>query len=282
MMKLLKWVGIVVVVLVVLVVGAVLVLPQFISVDTYKDKLVAEVKSATGRDLKISGPVHLSVLPHLAIDAQQVSFSNAAGAQSKDMMTLGSLQVELELIPLLSKTVVVDRFVLKDPVIALEVDKQGRPNWDFSTKAAGGAPASGAAPAQKPAAGGADMSQLGALRLGDVRLDNGTVSYLDQRTGQRTVIEKINSSVSLPDINSAFKVDGSAQYNSVVLKLKLNVDKTSDFMTRQGSGVEASVSSDVMNFDFKGKGAAALPATATGTIDLKVPSLRKLAEWGGA
>src|SRR5215470_1733749 len=281
MMKLLKWVGIVVVVLVVLVVGAVLVLPQFISVDTYKDKLIAEVKSATGRDLKISGPVHLSVLPHLAIDAQQVSFSNAAGAQSKDMMTLGSLQVELELIPLLSKTVVVDRFVLKDPVIALEVDKQGKPNWDFSAKVAG-APAPAAAPAQKPAAGGADMSSLGALKLGDVRLENGTISYLDQRTGQRTVIEKINSSISLPDINSALKVDGSVQYNSVVLKLKLNVDKASDFITRQGSGVQASLGSDLMTFDFKGKGAAALPASASGTIDLKVPSLRKLAAWAGA
>jgi AsmA protein len=284
MMKLLKWIGIVVVVLVVLVVGAALVLPQFISVDTYMSKIVAEVKSATGRDLKVSGPVHLSVLPHLAIEAAQVSFSNAPGAQSKDMMTLGSFQVEVELFPLINKTVVVDRFVLKDPVIALEVDKQGRPNWDFSTAKAPGAAApagSASAPAQKQA-GGADMSSLGALRLGDVRLENGTISYLDQRTGQRTVIEKINSSVSLPDINSALKVDGSAQYNSVVLKLKLNVDKTGDFLTRQGSGVEASVGSDVMNFDFKGKGAAALPATASGTIDLKVPSLRKLADWAGS
>src|SRR5215472_5594553 len=53
-------------------------------------------------------------------------------------------------------------------------------------------------------------------------------------------------------------------------------------MTRQGSGVEASVSSDVLNFDFKGKGTAALPTSASGTIDLKVPSVRKLAAWGGA
>lgn len=284
MLRLLKWIGIVVVILVVLVVGAAFVLPQFISVDTYKDRLVAEVKSATGRDLKISGSVHLSVLPHLAIDASQVSFSNVAGAQSKDMMTLGSLQVELELFPLINKTVVIDRFVLKDPVIALEVDKQGRPNWDFSAAKAPGAaaPAPAAAPAKPAAGGGTDLSSLGALRLGDVRLENGTISYLDQRTGQRTVIEKINSSVSLPDINSPFKVDGSALYNKVVLKLKLNVDKTSDFITRQGSGVEASVSSDVMNFDFKGKGAITLPATASGTIDLKVPSLRKLAEWASS
>jgi AsmA protein len=283
MLKLLKWIGIVVVVLVVLVVGAAFVLPQFISVDTYKDRLIAEVKSATGRDLKISGPVHLSVLPHLAIDAAQVSLSNVPGGQSKDMMTLGSLQVEVELFPLISGEYRVDRFVLKDPVIAVEVDKQGRMNlFDFSQGKAPAAAGTAPAAAAKPAAGGgADLSALGGIHLGDVHLENGTISYLDQRTGQRTVIEKINSSVSLSDINSPFKVDGSLQYNSVALKLKLNVDKTSDFITRQGSGVEASVSSDVMNFDFKGKGAMALPATASGTIDLKVPSLRKLAAWAG-
>ncbi len=282
MLKLLKWIGIVVVVLVVLAVGAVVVLPQFVSVDTYKDRLVSEVKSATGRDLKISGPVHLSVLPHLAIDAAQVSFSNAPGTQSKEMMTLGSLQVEVELFPLLNRTVVVDRFVLKDPVIALEVDKQGKPNWDFSTgKPAGVAAPAAGTPAKPAAGGGTDIGSLGALKLGDVRLENGTISYLDQRTGQRTVIEKINSTVSLPDLSSPLKVDGSAQYNSQVVKLKLNVDKTSDFIARQGSGVEASLVSDMINFDFKGKGAVALPATASGTIDLKVPSLRKLAAWAG-
>ena len=285
MMKLLKWIGIVVVVLVVLVVGAALVLPQFISVDTYMSKIVAEVKSATGRDLKVSGPVHLSVLPHLAIEAAQVSFSNAPGAQSKDMMTLGSLQLEVELFPLFSGEYVIDRLVLKDPVIAIEVDKQGRFNWESLTAKAPGAAApasSAAAPAQKPAGGGPNLGMLGGLRLDDVRLVNGTVSYLDQRTGQRTVIEKINAKVALPAFSAALKIDGDAQYHGVVVKLKLNVDKTGDFIARQGSGVEASVSSDVVNFDFKGKGAAALPATASGTIDLKVPSLRKLADWAGS
>ncbi|HXP74213.1 MAG TPA: AsmA family protein [Stellaceae bacterium] len=288
MLKLLKWIGIIVVVLVVLVVGAALVLPQFISVDTYKDRLVAEVKSATGRDLKIDGPMHLSVLPHLAIDAAQVSFSNAAGAQSKSMATLGKFSLEVELIPLLNKNIVVDRLVLEDPVIALEVDKQGKPNWEMAA-VGGGTTAPAAAP--KPAAGAQPTSTTGAsglvtvlsaLHLGDIRLVNGTISYLDQRTNQRTVIEKINSSVNFPDVNSALKIDGAAQYNGQVLKLKINVDKTSDFVSRQGSGVEASVSSDVVSFDFKGKGTAALPTSASGTIDLKVPSVRKLAAWGGA
>ena len=49
MMKLLKWIGIVVGVVVVLVIGAAVTIPMFISVDTYKGEIISQVKSNTGR-----------------------------------------------------------------------------------------------------------------------------------------------------------------------------------------------------------------------------------------
>ena len=107
MKKLAIWIGACVGVLVVLLVVAALVVPSMVPVDTYKDRLIAQVKESTGRDMRIDGPVHLSILPHLALDASKVSLSNAAGAQTKEMLTLGKLQVELELLPLLHSTVVV-------------------------------------------------------------------------------------------------------------------------------------------------------------------------------
>lgn len=282
MTKLLKWIGIVVGVVVVLVVGAAVTIPMFISVDTYKGEIISQVKSNTGRDLQINGPVKLSVLPHLAIEASQVSFANAPGGQSKAMMTLGKLSLELELFPLLRGTVAVDRFVLEDPTIALEVDKQGKANWEFTP--AGAATATPAAPkpaqASAPAASGGS-SWISQLRLGEIGLKNGTVSYLDQKTGQRTVIDKINASLVLPDLNAPLKADGSLQYNGQVINLKLALEKANGFASKEGTGVQASVTSDIMSFDFKGKGAA-MPASASGTIDLKVPSLRKLAAWGGS
>jgi len=285
MKKLAIRIGVVVGVLVVLLVVAAFVVPSMIPVDTYKSRLLAQVKESTGRDMRIDGPMHLSILPHLGLDASNVSLSNAPGAQSKDMLTLGKLQVELELFPLLSGTVVVDSFVLVDPVIALEVDKQGRANWEFTpAKPAPGQPAPPAtAAAQKPApAGGSNLGALESIRLGDVRLQNGTISYLDQRTGKGEKIDKINASLSLPDFDSPFKANGSLQYRSVTVNLKLAVDKMRDLLEKQGSGVQASVASDMINFDFKGKAAATQTTTASGDIDLKVPSLRKLGNWVGA
>ncbi|HUN45208.1 MAG TPA: AsmA family protein, partial [Stellaceae bacterium] len=80
MKKLAIRIGVVVGVLVVLLIVAAFVVPSMIPVDTYKSRLLAQVKESTGRDMRIDGPMHLSILPHLGLDASNVSLSNAPGA----------------------------------------------------------------------------------------------------------------------------------------------------------------------------------------------------------
>src|SRR5579862_8078266 len=106
-----------------------LVAPFLIPTDTYRNQLVALVNQATGRTLTIAGPVRLSFLPQIEVEANDVSLSNAPGAVSPDMMKLKQLQVRLRFLPLLHGAVELGRFVLNQPEISLEVDKNGRPNW---------------------------------------------------------------------------------------------------------------------------------------------------------
>jgi AsmA protein len=274
MKKLLVFASIGLGVVIVLLVAAVIILPTVVPTETYRDRLVAEVKSATGRDLRIDGPIHVSVIPRLAIEAEKISLSNAPGAQAKEMLTLGKLQAALQLFPLLRGTVVVDKFILVDPVITFEVDKQGHGNWMMG----GTGPAAPGASATPAAGGGGGMGAINSLRLGDVRMENGTIGYLDQRTGEHTVVDQITMDVSFPDFNSPLKVDGTVRYKDVPITLKMNVGKTSDFLTASGTPVEMSVKSSLVDFDFKGKGSASV---TSGTIDLKGPSLRKLSAWTG-
>jgi len=273
MRRLAKWLGIVVGILVLIVVGAAVILPMVVSIDTVKGEIIAQVKSATGRDLTIDGPLSLSILPSPAISASKVALSNAPGAGAKPMVTLGKLEVQVQLLPLLSKTIVIDRFVLVDPVIDLEIDKQGRKNWDFAAAGAGTAP-------QQPSVGGGGAAgALGSIRLGDVRLENGTVNYTDQRSNEHKTVDKINMTVSLPSLDSPLKADGSARFNAVVLNLKLDVAKAGDLIGAAGSDTTAAFTSELVTFDFKGKASI---ASTNGTINLKVPSLRKLAAWLGS
>src|SRR6201996_7555214 len=88
-------------IVVVLIIAAAVAVPFFIPLDTYKGKIVALVKSETGRDLRIDGPVHFSLLPSVALEANDVSLSNPAGATSANMVQLKTLDVELKLFPLL-------------------------------------------------------------------------------------------------------------------------------------------------------------------------------------
>src|SRR6266481_9192371 len=143
-----KWlIGIVAVI--VLVIAALIVVPLLIPTEAYKGQIVERVKSATGRDLALNGPISLSVLPTFALAVSDVAFGNAPGASAKNMATFAKLQLQVQPIELLSGKLAIDSFVLVDPVIALEVDKQGRPNWQFA--AATTAPATALAGAPAPA-----------------------------------------------------------------------------------------------------------------------------------
>lgn len=282
MKKLAKWLGISVGVVILLIVAAALILPFVIPVDTIKDRIVAQVKSTTGRDLRIDGPVKLSVLPHLGVEASQVSLSSVPGAQSKEMIQLGSLSVELELLSLLSGTIAVDRFVLNEPIIALEVDKQGHPNWVFTAAPGGKLAPTPAAPkgVSQPSSGGA-AAVARELRLGDVRLVKGKLTYLNQQSGGKWEVDNVDMTISLPDIASPFSANGSADYRGKTISVTLGVGKPSDLTEKQGTSVQAAVSSEVLKLDFKGQAAMTAQPTAGGEVDLSIPSLRKLAAWVG-
>ncbi|MGH7089096.1 MAG: AsmA family protein, partial [Stellaceae bacterium] len=210
-------------VLIVIGVAAVLIAPFLIPTDTYASRIEAAVKSATGRDLKIAGPVKLSFLPRLELEASQVSFANAPGAHAPQMLRLKQLEVTLRLLPLLVGNVELGRFVLTEPEIALEIDKSGRPNWVFATAASqGAAPAKNASAASGSPSSGAPVSISG-LSLGDVRLIDGKLSYRDDRTGTTQTLDAIDMTLSLPDLDHPFAGEGSAVWHGQKIALSVGV-----------------------------------------------------------
>src|SRR5277367_3502337 len=263
---------------VVLIVAVAIVAPFFVPVDTYRDQLISRVKAATGRDLKIAGPLKLTILPVLGIQASLVSFSNPPGASAPDMVQLGKLELALKIFPLLSGQLEIDQFVLHDPVILLEIDKQGRGNWVFGT-----AQPAAAAPAKPaPSGGGGARMSLTELRLDDIRVVNGTIAYLDQRTGQKQELTEVNMKLSLPNLDSPFVSDGAVTWRGKAVKTTVTVAKPRAVMDGGTSDVTIKVASEPVNFDFKGKLTNSAPVKVEGPIDLAVPSVRKLADWTGS
>ncbi|MGO8917248.1 MAG: AsmA family protein [Stellaceae bacterium] len=269
-------------ILIVLVIAVAVAAPFFIPLDTYKGELIAAVKQSTGRDLAINGKMSFSLLPSLALEADDVAFANPPGASSPQMATLTKLEVQLKLLPLLSRRVEVDKLVLVDPVIALEVDKQGKPNWQFAQAAPTAAKTPGAAqPQPAPAASGGGAT-LSGLSLDDVRLENGQISYVDQRSGEKVQLEQIAMTLSLPDLDSPFKADGSAVYRGEKLSLSIALANPRAFLEGKSSAAQLGLDSKPIAFAFTGNAAGSTPAKLDGAVELKIPSLRGLAQWAGS
>ncbi|TIV76207.1 MAG: hypothetical protein E5V93_12490, partial [Mesorhizobium sp.] len=64
---------------VVLVVGLLFLLPALVSTDWVRAELGRQLSSATGMSIRLDGPVRLSLLPRLAVVADDISLSTGAG-----------------------------------------------------------------------------------------------------------------------------------------------------------------------------------------------------------
>lgn len=278
-----KWlIGIAAVVVLVIVV--LLIVPFVIPTATYVNEVAALTKQSTGRDLTIKGKVSFTLLPRFALEANDVSFGNAPGMSTPDMAKIAKLQIAVQPLALLSGNLVVDRFIVVDPSIALEIDKDGKPNWQFAAPAtpAAGTPPAAAQPAPATGAKSYSSSSLDQLHLGDVQLVNGTVTYLDARTGKKAELDKINARLALPDLASPMQAEGGATWNGQAVELALSLGSPQKFLAGQKTPVSFKLAAAPIAFGFTGEGAAGTALALDGTTQLEIASLRDLATWTGA
>jgi AsmA protein len=267
---------IILLILVVVLIGGLALAPFLIPVDTLKGQLQAQVERATGRALQIDGPVDLQILPTLAVEAENVRFANAEGAASPDMATLKALQAELRLWPLISGRVEVGRFVLIQPVVHLEIDQEGRPNWRF-----GEAPqqdTAGDRPVGEAGGGGATLP-ISDLALGDIRLVDGTVTYSDARSGASHQAEDIDLTIELENLRSPLSATGSLDYKGKEVTLDVGVQAPLALIQNGNSQAQVQVKSDLLSLGFDGEVSNDQQPGVQGGADLAVTSIRELAAW---
>ena len=270
-----------IVVLILLVTTAALVAPLVVPTDSYKSRLIAAVKESTGRDLKIGGPISFSLLPQITLSAQDVSFANAPGGISRDMVQLKSLALRLKLLPLLTGTVAVDSLVLVDPTVALEIGKDGRPNWDISQPGTVAASAQAPAPTPEAGDGSGGLAALARLRLGDIELQNGEISYTDQRSQKRWDMSAINMTLSMAALDSPLAAQGSTVWNGEPVNLTIDIADPGALAAGKETDVTLKLASNPFDLDFTGDVTGGPAMTISGGVDLETPSVRDLAKWAG-
>jgi AsmA protein len=261
-----------------LIVAAVAV-PFLLPTEAYKQQIEAQVERATGRALVIEGPLDISVLPTVAVTAERVRFANVEGSARPEMARLKALQAELKIWPLLRGAVEVDRFVLLDPEFHLEIDAAGRPNWALGAadETQAQAPEEAGAGTERP--GGGMPLPITEVRLGDIRIENGTLTLSDARSDTEERIEAINLDLDLPDLRSPLAAKGSLAYKGKPVELTLAVERLLALLQGGSSPVRVTGQTPDLALTFAGAVDNAATPQAAGAIELNIASIRDLAAW---
>ena len=222
--------------------------------NEYKPQIVQQVRDKTGRTLRLDGDIKLSLFPSIGARLGKASLSERAS--EKEFAAVDDLRVALQLMPLLSKQVVVDAVEVKNLRANLVRFKNGKMNFD---DLAGGDKA--------PEAKG-DASQV-RIDIDHVEIENSAITYTDEAAGTQYALTKVDLKTGriAPGVPSKIAFSGHVQSSKPKCDLDTTLKVTLTFDLDKQSYV-------LDGFDFGAKGSAAgisnLAVSAKGDIDAKL------------
>lgn len=95
-----------------------------------KARAAAYVKSSTGRDLTISGPVSLSFFPWLGGVVKTASLAPPVGFGDAPFASIEELDIKVKALPLISGDIEIDTVRLTGVRLRLETRRDGKTTWD--------------------------------------------------------------------------------------------------------------------------------------------------------
>ncbi len=244
MKKLFKWIGILLVLLLVLIIGAAVILPLMIDPNDHKDRIVQVVESQTGRDFSIGGEIEWSVFPSIGLGLSDLTLGNADGFGAPHMAKVQSATVSVKLRPLLSRQVEVDGIALSGLDLNLETAASGANNWEGLSSGTTESSDSG---------GAIDRLQVGFIELVDSR-----VNWI--KPGQTVSVDEIAITTGAITTTDPIDIDYSLKLKSEDLKLDATLAGEADVRNALAdapivatvSGLSLKGSADAIRFELNG------------------------------
>lgn len=259
-----------------LIVAAIAAVPYLVNLEGYRGRIAALVRDATGRDLTIEGPIRLSLWPRPALEVEAVALANAPGGQAPSLASLGRLDLVLDPMPLLSGEISVNRLALVRPVIALEIDAEGRPNWNLGPPPE----AVGAPEQQAPAPSGeAGRGGLPAIGFASVEIVDGTVSFRDARGGPMREISDLDAHLSMPSLDGPASLSATFVHADRPVEAKLDASAVRPLVEGGEAAVKLDLRAQPLAAAFDGMLASGPAPSARGSLSLSTPDAADAAAW---
>lgn len=274
--------------------------------DLIRSQIVAQVKRSTGRDLVIAGPASFTVFPALGVSLTDVTLGAPPQMAGAPLATMDRLDVRLELMPLLTGKLAIDTLVLTNPVFDFRVDKSGMKSWDFAqvsdqplvrlaqaaTGTATDAPSlvpdrarqfltGSSETASESSGAGTKIAALSELQLGEVRIDNGTLRFSDERRGPLEQVEKVNVALGLRSLADPLDVRGDLTWKDEKVGITATLTSPEAILGNAPAKLVATIESAPMLAGYDGSVSFDDSLALDGALIVESNSLRQLASWLG-
>lgn len=142
-------------------------------VNAFKTEIAAAIEAETGRKIVFGGDIAISLGLTTVLTVNDVRLANVAGGSGPDMLQIAKASAEVAVLPLWRGEIVIQRLVLHGAEILVDIDRQGRTNFDFAS----------AGPAS-PKKGSDGEREFLLARIGDVDIRDAKVTIRDARDGK--------------------------------------------------------------------------------------------------
>lgn len=252
--------------------------PQFVPSEIYKDQVIHNIESATGRQVEIKGDIGLRFIPRVELVMSKVRMGNPAGFdESTNMLTLDELQLSLGFLPLLRGELDVQTLRLINPVLSLARNAKGKPNWELSPEE----------PIEKTMAEAEEKKKGGrrTVKMPEMEIINGTVTYQAKPDAELVSLAQLNMKVKVPSLDDQLTIYADTRlYNRLLATLEIRLNTPADWLEGRETAytVELRLDKDLMKLAAEGKANPRPDSGKTpnvqGSVHLAARSLPELAK----
>lgn len=166
--------------------------------------ILARASDALGRPVEIQD-IKATIGWGVKIDVSEVKVADDPSFSQLPFLQAGDVLVNVELLPLLSRSVKVTSLVVNQPQLRIIRDRAGMLN--VATIGVKGAPAQPSRPSTPPAEKTQNAAGLAALTVGNLKIENGILSYADQQSGGAPIqINNFNLAINNFNVDAPFDV----------------------------------------------------------------------------
>ncbi|SFQ19290.1 AsmA protein [Geopseudomonas sagittaria] len=193
-----KFLGLLLLGLLLVIVALGFALTQLFDPNDYKDEIRQLARDKANLELELKGEIGWSLFPWLGLELHDTTLASAASPQ-QPFADVGMLGLSVRVLPLLSREVQMSDIRVDGLTLRLERDAKGRGNWqDIGQPAASGAKTPAAQTptggSEAPAAATTASKAAPALKLDidSLAMSNARIEYRDARSGQQYTLEGLD------------------------------------------------------------------------------------------